>query len=62
MLKKLRLFVIIAVVLVLAVPFNACQRLNGRSEDTIREDEEYYEENNSKGDKEAGAGEPYGGR
>jgi hypothetical protein len=53
MLKKLRLFVIIAVVLVLAVPFNACQRLNGRSEDTIREEKEHNEENNGKGDKEA---------
>ena len=40
MLKKLKLFVIITIIFVLALPLNACQRLSGRAENVIEENEE----------------------
>ena len=40
MLRKLKLFVIIAIAVILAIPFNACQRLNGRAEEVINEEKE----------------------
>lgn len=48
MLKKLRLFVIIAIIVVLAIPFNACQRLNGGTQDVINENQENQDEDNDK--------------
>ena len=39
MLRKIKLFFLLAIVFVLAFPLNACQRLEGKIEDVIVEEE-----------------------
>jgi len=58
MLKNLKLFAIIMIIFVLALPLNACQRLNRRAEDVLGRNEENRDKGYDEGEDKSGIPEP----